>query len=167
MLTVRRYQAADHDAAFALHNLALRQVGAHVGNGPWDDDLHHVEELYLNAGGEFLVAELDGRIVGMGALRRRDATRAAITRMRVHPAHQRQGIGQAILTRHEARASGLGYTTLVLETTVRQTAAQRFYLKNGYAETGRSRMYGFDVIHYEKTLRPPECRRAGAECHRS
>jgi ribosomal protein S18 acetylase RimI-like enzyme len=152
-VTIRRYRAADHDAVFALHNAALHQVGAHVGNGPWDDDLHDIEAIYLADRGEFLVAEDAGRIVGMGALRRVDAARAKITRMRVQPERQRQGIGRAVLARLEARAGELGYSSLTLETTVGQTAAQRLYQMSGYTETGRTRLHGFDVILYEKALR--------------
>jgi ribosomal protein S18 acetylase RimI-like enzyme len=151
-LAIRRYRPADHDSVWAVHNLALHQVGAHVGNGPWDDDLHHLGEVYLAAGGEFFVGECDAQVVAMGALRRLAAERAEVARMRVHPDYQRRGFGQAILSRLEARAAELGYTVLSLGTTVQQTAAQRLYEKNGYAETGRTRMLGFDVIRYEKRL---------------
>jgi ribosomal protein S18 acetylase RimI-like enzyme len=153
-LSVRRYREGDHDAVWALHNVALHHVGAHVGNGPWDDDLHRVAETYLEGGGEFLVGEADGAIVAMGALRRRDATRGDITRMRVHPTHQRRGVGRAILAALEARAVELGYTTLFLDTTEQQTAAQRLYESSGYQETGRAEQFGFRVIHYRKQLPP-------------
>ena len=151
-MLIRRYEEADHDAVWEVHNLALDQVGAHVGNGPWDDDLHRIEDVYLRRGGEFLVGVCDGRVVAMGALRRIGARDARITRMRVHPDCQRRGFGQAVLSRLEARAAELGYAALSLETTVQQTAAQRLYLKNGYVETGRTRLHGFDVILYEKRL---------------
>ena len=151
-LTIRRYREADHGEVFALHNLALHQVGAHAGNGPWDDDLHHVEELYLQDGGEFVVGVVGGRIVAMGALRRLSPERAAVTRMRVHPDFQRRGHGQAILECIEARAAELGYTTLCLETTSGQAAAQKLYARNRYVETGRRMEHGFEVIGYEKRL---------------
>jgi len=153
-LEIRRFRRGDHDAVFALHNLALHQVGAHVGNGPWDDDLHHIPEVYLDSGGEFLVGLLDGRIVAMGALVPEAGRRAKITRMRVHPDVQRRGFGQAILGRLEARAAEIGVAALWLDTTVGQTAAQALYRKNGYAETGRTRLHGFRVILYEKKLPP-------------
>ncbi|MFW6162453.1 MAG: GNAT family N-acetyltransferase [Planctomycetota bacterium] len=151
-LTVRRYRAADHDAVWAVHNLALHQVGAHVGNGPWDDDLHHIEEVYFANGGEFLVGECDGRVVAMGALRRVSDAVAKVTRMRVHPAWQRRGFGAAILRRLERRGAELGYRKLVLETTVGQTAAQALYRNRGFVEVGHTRLHGFDVILFEKTL---------------
>ncbi len=150
-LEIRRYQPADRDAVWRLHNLALNQVGAHGGNGPWDDDLHKIEAIYLD-GGEFLVGLLDGRIVAMGALRQNSETCAEIKRMRVHPDCQRRGCGQAILTRLEARAVELGYTRLILDTTTVQVGAQRFYEKNGYRQFGRTTWGPFEVLLYHKEL---------------
>jgi ribosomal protein S18 acetylase RimI-like enzyme len=150
-LHIRRYQARDHDQVWELHNVALWQVGAHAGNGAWDDDLHRVEEVYLNEG-EFLVGEVDGRIVAMGALRRTGEDSAEIKRMRVHPDYQRRGYGQQILSALEERARELGYRRLHLDTAVLQTAAQGLYLRNGYHEVGRTVLAGFDAILYEKVL---------------
>ena len=152
MIHIRRYEPRDHDEVWNLHNLALNRVNAHGGNGQWDDDLHHVDEVYLQAGGEFLVGVLDGRIVAMGALKRVDAQRAAIKRMRVHPDVQRQGYGSAILSALEIRAIALGYRTLSLDTTTRQAAAQAFYTYHGYRDVGRDRYGEFELILYQKTL---------------
>ncbi len=69
-LEVRRYRSSDHDAVWALHNEALAPTGAHVGNGVWDKDLHQIEDVYLNNGGEFLVGIYDGQLIAMGALKR-------------------------------------------------------------------------------------------------
>ena len=152
MLQIRRYEPQDHDEVWDLHNLALWQVGAHAGNGPYDDDLHHIESVYLHNGGEFLVGLLDGKIVAMGALRRITEQKAEVKRMRVHPAYQRKGFGQLILSALESRARELGYIALALDTAVIQTAAQQLYLKNGYRETGRTVLSGFDAILFEKEL---------------
>jgi len=149
---IRRYEPADHDAVWALHNLALNRVNAHGGNGAWDNDLYHVGEVYLGGGGEFLVGVLQGRIVAMGALRRADAECAEIKRMRVHPDVQRRGYGSAILHALEARAVELGYRTLSLDTTTRQTAAHAFYRRHGYRDIGRDRYAEFELILYQKSL---------------
>ncbi len=53
----------------------------------------------------------------------------------------------------EARALELGYRTLVLDTTVRQEAAQALYLDEGYRETGRGRAGPFERIFFEKQIR--------------
>jgi GNAT superfamily N-acetyltransferase len=151
-LEIRRYRPADHDAVWDLHNLALNQVNAHGGNGAWDDDLHHVRQVYLDAGGEFLVGTLDERIVAMGGLKRTGPARAKVVRMRVHPDLQRRGLGRQILAALEARATALGYTRLWLDTTTRQPAAQAFYQKNGYRQTGADTYGPFELLIYEKAL---------------
>jgi N-acetylglutamate synthase-like GNAT family acetyltransferase len=135
-----------------LYNVALDAVGAHAGPGPFDEDLHRIDEVYLDAGGEFLVGELDGRIVAMGALRRHDDGTGEIGRMRVHPDLWRRGFGRQILTALERRARELDLRTLWLVTTTGQTAAQHLYEKNGYVPLERSESYGYEVIRYEKTL---------------
>ncbi len=130
-MRLRRYNEEDRQAVWELHNLALEQTGAHLGNGPWDDDLGAIAATYLESGGEFLVGVEDERIVGMGALRDRDGRRAEIRRMRVHPALQRRGFGRRLLHRLERRAAELGYETLVLDTTAQQQAAQALYRSEG------------------------------------
>ena len=152
MLTIRRYEPGDRDAVWGLHKTALRAAKADIGDGPWDDDFHQIEDIYLNDGGEFVVGLLEGRVIAMGALRRSSQLRAEIKRMRVHPDCDRRGFGQAILTVLEQRARELGYNTLHLDTTTIQQAAQRLYAKNGYVEVARSQAHGFDLIFYEKKI---------------
>jgi len=152
VLEIRRYKPTDYEPVWQLHRLALENVDAHAGNGPWDDDLHDIQSVYLNANGEFLVAVENGEIVGMAALRRVDENRAEIKRMRVHPSHQRKGIGRAILVQLENRAEALGYTVLLLDTTTQQQAAQKFYENNGYVETERRNECGFQLICYQKII---------------
>jgi ribosomal protein S18 acetylase RimI-like enzyme len=151
-LRIRRYVNADHDAVWALHNVALEDVGAHAGNGPWDDDLHTIERVYFDDRGEFLVGLVDDEIVAMGGLRHSEDGRGQITRMRVDSRFQRRGFGRLILERLEARARELDYRALCLDTTVHQTAAQAFYRGEGYFETGRTRLGPFRVILFEKHL---------------
>jgi GNAT superfamily N-acetyltransferase len=151
MFAIRHYQDDDHDHVWSLHRLALLESGAYAQSGPWDDDLHHIEQVYINTGGEFLVGVCDDEIVAMGALVV-VGNKAEVKRMRVHPDHQRRGFGLAILEQLERRARELGYRTIQLETTAQQDSAQRFYLKNGYVESERTVWRNFTVIHYEKTL---------------
>jgi ribosomal protein S18 acetylase RimI-like enzyme len=151
-LEIRRYRDSDQDAVWSLHNIALHQVGAHAGDGPWDADLHSICQVYIDAGGEFIVAELDSRVVAMGALRPSSAGRAELKRMRVHPDYQRRGFGHAVLTRLEARARELRFHTLHLDTTVGQVAAQQLYRRHGFVETGRNRVGNFELVLFEKQL---------------
>lgn len=135
-----------------LHDEALYEVGAHLGEGPWDEDLDRIEEEYLCDGGEFLVGELDGRVVAMGALKRASNEQAELKRMRVAPDLQRRGLGRRMLEELEKRARGLQFSTLRLDTAVHQAGARRLYASNGYRETGRGEIGPFDCVFYEKEL---------------
>lgn len=152
-LLIRRYQPVDQPAVWQLHDLALHSANAHAGDGPWDQDLHQIEDVYLQNGGEFLVGFCDGRLVAMGALKRTTAELAEVKRMRVDPAVQRRGFGQAILSALELRAVQLGYKSLRLDTTVQQKAAQGLYEKNGFVEVGRAWKGSFQCIVYEKEFK--------------
>jgi len=151
-LRIRRYEPRDRRAVRRLHDDALNEVGAHLGSGPWDDDLDDIESVYLDQSGEFLVGVLDGEIVAMGALMRISPERAELKRMRVRPGLQGRGYGQALLDALHRRASELGYSALRLDTTVQQRVAQRLYLKNGYNEVGRGVVGPFDCISYEREI---------------
>src|SRR5215217_7360865 len=151
-LHIRRFEAGDKLAVRRLHDDALNDVGAHLGSGPWDDDLDEIENVYLARGGEFLVGVMDGEVVAMGALMRISQQRAELKRMRVRPGLQGRGYGQAMLDALHRRASELGYSKLRLDTTVQQRAAQRLYLKNGYSEAGRGVVGPFDCIFYEREI---------------
>ena len=153
-LHIRRYDDTDRDAVWALHNTALQAIEAHAGNGPWDEDLHHIPAVYLDSGGEFLVGVAGDQLVGMGALLPHPGGVAEIKRMRVRPGAQRRGYGQAILHALEAAATERGFHTLILDTTTAQAAAHALYSREGYAEARRSRLGPFTLIHFEKTLRP-------------
>jgi ribosomal protein S18 acetylase RimI-like enzyme len=152
-LRIRRYEPTDHDAVWALHNGALDDVGAHAGNGPWDDDLHEIEAVYLRDG-DFLVGDVERCVVAMGAVRRSTPSRAEVKRMRVAPEFQGRGYGRAILLRLEERARALGCETLHLDTTAGQVVAQALYRSHGFREVGRGRHGDFELLLFEKHLGP-------------
>ena len=149
-LEIRRYRPEDEEAVWRLHNEALAEVRAHLGNGEWDADLREIQTVYLKAGGEFLVGVVDGRVVAMGALRRISTREAEVKRMRVEPALQGRGYGRAILEALHHRAAELGYSGLHLDTTAHQRAARSLYEANGYRESGRGKVGPFDCVFYER-----------------
>jgi ribosomal protein S18 acetylase RimI-like enzyme len=151
-LRLRRYEPGDGERVLTLERVALESVDARPDEAGWADDLRAVEETYLDAGGEFLVGECDGKLVAMGGLKRVDDSTAEITRMRVDPDHHRRGFGEAVLNELEAAAERLDYEALTLETTARQRAAQSLYEKHGYERTGRREHGRFEVLAYRKSL---------------
>jgi putative acetyltransferase len=86
--------------------------------------------------GMFLVARVDGRAVGCGAVRLLDATTVEVKRMYVEPELRGQGVAKEILIRLEAAGRELGATRSVLETGVYQAEAIGLYRRAGYAEVG-------------------------------
>jgi putative acetyltransferase len=82
--------------------------------------------------GTFLVARLDGRAVGCGAIRLLDDTTAEVKRMYVEPEARGRRVGRAVLDALEDRARELGLRRLVLETGIHQHAAIALYTHTGY-----------------------------------
>ena len=156
---LRRYRAGDHEPVRRLHDVAMHGAGIHLGEGPWYEDLDEIENVYLRNGGEFLVGTLRDEVVAMGAVKKSTADKAEIKYMRVAPEFQRRGFGQVILTALEKHAIELGYTTLHLDTAVRQKAARRLYERNGYREERRCKKGAIDCVFYEKRVR--DVREAG------
>jgi GNAT superfamily N-acetyltransferase len=86
-----------------------------------------------------LVAELDGRIVGVACLHvtvffhEPGADRARLTALVVDPACRGSGIGGRLLRAAEAAARRRGCAMLELTSAAHRTAAHRFYEAAGYA----------------------------------
>lgn len=105
-------------------------------------------------GGAFVVAWLDGRAAGCGALRPLERGVGEVKRVFVEKAFRRQGVARAILERLETVAAQFGYRALRLETGVRQPEAIKLYESSGYR---RVRCYGRYVdnplsVCFEKRL---------------
>ncbi|WP_308636817.1 GNAT family N-acetyltransferase [Paenibacillus silvisoli] len=152
MFTIRRYSSADHDDIWQLHLLVISAAGVEPTHQHYHD-IFHIEEQYLNGGGDFLIGtEQGGHVVAMGGLKRLDNERAEIKRLRVHPSYQQQGYGQQMLTRLEQRAIELGFRYIYLDALTNQHAAKRLFMNNGYAHRGASVIDGFWINVYEKSL---------------
>ena len=91
-------------------------------------------ELVRRPDGAFVVAHLDGEIVGCGALKPldREGGVGEIKRMYTAPSARRRGVSRAILGRLEEIAGELGYRSLKLETGTRQPEAVALYESAGW-----------------------------------
>lgn len=151
-IIIRRYQKSDNQQVKDLHRIALESTDAFAKSGKWDKDLDDITEIYLRKG-EFLVGLLGDRIILMGALKPISDDAVEMKRVRVHPDFQRKGLGQLILESLERRAKELGYKKILLDTTVKQIAAQKMYEKNGYVEIRRqTEGWPLEMIFYSKRL---------------
>jgi len=96
-------------------------------------DLVDITESY--APGTFLVAWLDGKIVGTGAFIPHSDTIVEIVRMSVLKRLRQRGIGRQILDELCRRAYQEGYKIAILETTRTWKDVITFYRKLGFQMT--------------------------------
>jgi ribosomal protein S18 acetylase RimI-like enzyme len=165
-LTLRRYRPTDCDRVLAVHEAALRDEGVYVEGAP-EPDLEDVQAAYRDAGGAFLVGELDGELVATGAFRPAggylsdflevtDDT-AELKRMRVDPDHQGRGFGRQVYRELERRARTRGFSELVLDTMPSLTAARGLYESEGFERVRREQFRTesegtFELLFYRKRL---------------
>jgi GNAT superfamily N-acetyltransferase len=120
-------------------------------------------DLVRRPHGCFVVARLDGELVGCGAVKRYHPVDGSepvdgvgeIKRMYTVPAARRRGVSSAILARLEDLAVELGYHRLVLETGTEQPEAMALYEARGWAlvppyghyrDSEFSRCYAKDLV---------------------
>jgi GNAT superfamily N-acetyltransferase len=84
--------------------------------------------------GTFLVARVDGRAVGCGAVRLLDSATVEVKRMYVEPELRGQGVAKEILKHLEEAGRELGAKRSVLETGVYQDEAIGLYRWAGYSQ---------------------------------
>jgi ribosomal protein S18 acetylase RimI-like enzyme len=166
VVTIRRFREQDAHTLWALNDLP--NIGATADTTvplPLPPaahppsafpDLADIAVSFLEAGGDFLVAELDDQLVGMGGIRPDADRRAHVLRVRVHPATRRLGIGKALMTTLEQRASQLGMHHMFLDTATNQPEAMAFYQSLGYHEIGRQHepSWSWTLVYYSKPLNP-------------
>ncbi len=167
MLTLRSAEARDLPVVWALS--VLPNVG-HTADpaaafpiAPAESfpptafaDLADPDRSFGAAGGELLVAELDGHVAAMGGFRPAAGVpgRVEILRVRVHPARRRLGLGRAIMSRLEAEAAALGYRQAWLDTATNQPEAMAFYSGIGYRQVGQETRPEWDwtLVYYVKDI---------------
>jgi putative acetyltransferase len=104
----------------------------------------------------FLVARVDGRALGCGAVVNSGQGWAEVKRMFVSPGARGQKLGRRLLDKIESIAAERGATLLRLETGGRQPEALELYRSAGFVEIGPFGRYLADPlsIFMEKPLAP-------------
>jgi N-acetylglutamate synthase-like GNAT family acetyltransferase len=102
----------------------------------------------VSRGGIYYLVELEGTIIGMGALRQIGEKTGEIKRMYIRPAYRGKGYGKALLQQLLQKAKEFGYHSVYLDTGPFMTAAQHLYRSFGFVERGE----------YPETEVPPQLR---------
>ena len=162
-LVIRRMTPGDLDAAKrVILGVAARLFqpdGADAFVERWWLRLTDVDDwprVYGPPRGTFLVALVDGRLVGTGAIRPIDDDTAELKRMWLLEAYQGRGIGYRLFTLLSEFARAAGYRQMWLSTdNIAQSRAVRFYERLGFQPIPP---YGDeeDTIFMGRSLSPDE-----------
>jgi putative acetyltransferase len=139
-ITVREMRPEEARAFLEVHHAAVRGLAADDYAPEVIDDWapmpvtdRAIEQFLLNPDGERrLVAECDGRIVGVGAL---VIDKTELRACYVAPEASRQGVGSALVGAIERIAQVHGLPSLELDSSV---TAEPFYRAHGYEVCWRS-----------------------------
>lgn len=133
-IEIHPFKPQDQESAQAL---ILAGLVEHWGflDETKNPDLKDIATSYRE--GTFLVAWLDGQIVGTGAFLPRSDQTVEVVRMSVASRMRRRGIGKLILSELCREANQAGYSRVILETTDTWGETIAFY-----------KAFGFQVTHY-------------------
>ena len=120
----------DERYAYAIATLTAEERAADDDGYRAELGPEHVQAPY----GTFLVATIEGRPVGCGAVKPLDRALGVgeVKRMYTVPEARRRGVSRAVLQALEARAESLGYRALQLETGTAQPEALALYEASGW-----------------------------------
>lgn len=167
--TVRRFRSADGERVRDLNRAAMGETTERVPGAP-DADLRDVRGHYLDAGGEFLVAERgdaaggdarDEAVVATGAFEpldgwmaeRFDAADRAVelTRVRVAPEPQGRGVGTRVVEALLVGARRRGRPRAVLKTRAGNEQARGSYESLGFT-LAREETVAFEGVTLDLAL---------------
>jgi GNAT superfamily N-acetyltransferase len=132
---IQDFEPAFQNDAFDLINEGLgKRFG--VRDDSMNPDLHDIASYY--ADDCFVVALIDGQVVGTGAMIYESQLVVRIVRMHTAESLRRRGIGSLILRELEQRAVTYGAKEIFLETDIDWHDAHAFYGALGYQEFRRN-----------------------------
>jgi len=134
---IRQYRNEDREAVWRVSEKALSDIGIIQSKGPQHNDFDDIKANYIDKNGDFLVEEIDGKIVAIGGYVQKDLETAGIRRMRTLPEYQGKGIGKKILKSLEESIKIHGYKKVRLGTSTIMPNAIKLYTSMGYQETER------------------------------
>ena len=114
-LTIRPFRPGDQEAT---RRLILAGLGEHFGfiDETMNPDVDDIQAHYVDPGHHFVLAEIDGQIIGTGALIEEEPHTGRLVRMSVDPNYRGRGIGKTLVRYLMDVARERGYTRLLTET---------------------------------------------------
>ena len=147
-----RYHHEYQEPMLALHRSAIEGFTLGISQQRDEADLKDIEEVYLRAGGEFLLGFVGEKLMAMGGFKRLTESLAELRRMRIARDLQGHGHGTVLLQELEQRAFRAGIRTLCLSAARRRPLTLRFYRKHGYQESGSGRYGAVRTVRFTRAL---------------
>ena len=116
------------------HAADLGLIDRYFDSGEFDRELAGLPGVYAPPSGRLLLAWTGDVAVGCAALRRLDDQSCEMKRMFVSPAARGRGVGRALGAELIRAARGQAYTSMYLDTSIRQAEALTLYRSFGFAE---------------------------------
>ena len=114
------------------HQQDLELINEYFNAKKFENELTSLPGKYSPPGGRLLLADHEGQTAGCAALREIDARTCEMKRMFVYPQFQSKGVGRALAERIVDEARSIGYSSMVLDTSVRQVEARGLYQSLGF-----------------------------------
>ena len=109
-------------------------IDSYFDDAGFEQELAGLPGAYAPPSGRLLLAWADGTAAGCAALRRMGAQSCEMKRMFVSPAARGRGVGRALGAELIRAARGQAYTSMYLDTSIRQAEALSLYRSLGFAE---------------------------------
>jgi DNA-binding MarR family transcriptional regulator/GNAT superfamily N-acetyltransferase len=151
-VTIGQEAADSADAQYCLQEYRI-ELASRFDDGfdPSKGNDLTVEEMTPPAG-YLLVARLDGRPIGCGALKRLNAKEGEVKRVWTSPDARGLGIASRMMDSLEQLARDVGFSIVKLDTNRTLTEAQAMYHKRGYRTIERYNDNPYAHHWFEKTL---------------
>ena len=126
----------DAEAVIALIDGVYREYGDESDLEGYDRDLLSLDESYRGKGGEFVVLEVNGEIVGAHATQPLDENRITFRRLYLPPAMRGTGAGKALMDWAVEWSVAHGYQRVEFWSDTRFSRAHRFFERYGFVRGG-------------------------------
>jgi len=134
MLIVRKIEKKDEEEVKNLIESIMHNEFMNDAKHYATADLDNITSYYSGERDNFFVAEIDGKIIGTGAIKEDDADTALLRRFFVHPYYRNKGYGLILMETLIDFCKKNGYKKLVFRGTSRMERALALCKKKGFKE---------------------------------
>jgi len=152
MLSVRRIEKKDEKKVKTLIESIMHNEFMNDAKHYAYADLEDITNYYSGEKDYFFIAEIDGKIMGTGAVKQDDNETALLRRVFVHPHFRNKGYGLVLIETAIAFCRKHGYKNLVFRGTSRMERALNVCKKKGFRERDRLDLGEMSIYIYNLAL---------------